>query len=202
MPDAILDIKFQSINRSMFTVDLGLFGEEVEGLWFQIADILSGLSSQGMERAEFHLASNKGEASHAIHKVASGGEISRIMLALKKALSAGADTCVLVFDEIDAGISGRVADKVGQKMAELSWDFQVICISHLAQVAAYSDSHFLVKKFEKGKRTESTIDQLSAKDSATEIARLLSGDEVTKSSLANAKQLVAKAHSNLDEIHQ
>ena len=195
MPDAKIGISFVTVNRNLFAVDVGLFGAEVEKLWFQTAEILSNVTSSGSERAEFQLASNKGEASLPIHKVASGGEISRIMLALKKALAAGADTCVLVFDEIDAGISGRVADKVGKKMAELSEDFQVICISHLAQVAAYSDSHFLVHKFENGQRTESTITKLSEQESAKELARLLSGEEVTKSSLANAKQLIKRAQT-------
>ena len=128
-----------------------------------------------------------------MEKIASGGEVSRVMLALKKALAAGADTCILVFDEIDTGISGRVADVVGRKMQELSDSFQVICISHLAQVAAFADTHFLVHKFGRDQRTESTISQLTTKSSEEEIARLLSGEEVTTSSLANARALVKKA---------
>jgi DNA repair protein RecN (Recombination protein N) len=134
-----------------------------------------------------------------LHKIASGGEVSRIMLALKRGLAAGADTCILVFDEIDTGISGRVADVVGRKMQELASDFQVICISHLAQVAAFADTHFLVHKFGKDQRTESTISQLSPKESEEEIARLLSGDELTTSSLANAKALVKKARGRASE---
>ena len=99
----------------------------------------------------------------------------------------------MVFDEIDAGISGRVADVVGRKMQELATDFQVICISHLAQVAAYGDAHFFVHKLSKDQRTESTITKLSLKASEEEIARLLSGAEVTASSLANARGLLKKA---------
>ena len=135
-----------------------------------------------------------------LHKIASGGEISRVMLALKKALAVGADTCILVFDEIDAGISGRVADVVGRKMQELAAEFQVICISHLAQVAAHGDAHFFVHKFSKDQRTESTITRLSARASEEEIARLLSGAEVTASSLANARGLLKKARQRPGQL--
>jgi DNA repair protein RecN (Recombination protein N) len=152
------------------------------------------VSEAGSERAEFYLAANKGEASLPLSKVASGGEVSRIMLALKKALVVGAETCVLVFDEIDTGISGRVADIVGQKISELAGFCQIICISHLPQVAAYADRHYIVKKIEGKDRTESTITQLSKSERLEEIARLLSGDKVTKASLDHAKSLVSEAH--------
>ena len=105
----------------------------------------------------------------------------------------GAETCVLVFDEIDTGISGRVADIVGQKISELSGYCQIICISHLPQVAAYADRHYIVKKIEGKDRTESTIQPLSTTDRLEEIARLLSGDKVTKASLDHAKSLVSEA---------
>lgn len=193
MPGASIDIEFTEQARLLPAFDVGLFGPDAEALWGEIADALSGLGDQGAERAQFLLSPNPGEALLPLQKIASGGEISRVMLALKKALAAGADTCILVFDEIDTGISGRVADVVGRKMQELAGDFQVICISHLAQVAAFADTHFLVHKFGKDKRTESTITQLSVKESEEEIARLLSGDELTSSSLANAKALMKKA---------
>ncbi len=193
MPGASIDIEFTAQSRMLPAFDVGLFGADAEALWGEVADALSGLGEHGAEKAQFLLSPNPGEALLPLQKIASGGEISRVMLALKKALAAGADTCILVFDEIDTGISGRVADVVGRKMQELASDFQVICISHLAQVAAFADTHFLVHKFGKDKRTESTISQLSPKDSEEEIARLLSGDELTSSSLANAKALMKKA---------
>ncbi len=193
MPGASIDIEFTAQSRMLPAFDVGLFGADAEALWGEVADALSGLGEHGAEKAQFLLSPNPGEALLPLQKIASGGEISRVMLALKKALAAGADTCILVFDEIDTGISGRVADVVGRKMQELAGDFQVICISHLAQVAAFADTHFLVHKFGKDKRTESTISQLSTKDSEEEIARLLSGDELTSSSLANAKALMKKA---------
>lgn len=193
MPGASLSVRFEAVNKALAAPDLSLFGDDALQWGADVFETLSEISSQGNEQARLYLGSNRGEGESALHKVASGGEISRIMLGFKRALSAGADTCILVFDEIDTGISGRVADVVGHKLRELAQGFQVICISHLAQVAAYADTHFRVSKKPSGGRTESTIELLSAKDSQDEIARLLSGDEVTKSSLANAKQLIKKA---------
>lgn len=193
MPGAAIDIEFTAVSRPIHGLDLAPFGVDATKGWAAVAETLSSLSELGAERAQFLLAANPGEAMLPLQKIASGGEISRVMLALKKALAAGADTCILVFDEIDTGISGRVADVVGRKMQELAGAFQVICISHLAQVAAYAETHFLVHKFGRDQRTESTITRLSTKDSEEEIARLLSGQEVTSSSLANARALMRKA---------
>lgn len=173
---------------------------ELGRLSLQADELLKKVGPHGFEKAEFLLASNPGEPLLPLMKVASGGELSRMMLALKKALIADAETCLLVFDEIDTGISGKVADVVGKKMKELSHSFQILCISHLPQVAVFADRHFLVKKEVKEKtsktgpvRTESTIVKLSREESAVEIARLLSGSEVSKAGLANAKALIAKA---------
>lgn len=193
MPGASLAVEWVAVDRSLPDLDLALFGDETVELWQEASGVLATVADSGAEAARLMLASNAGEPAHALHKIASGGEVSRIMLALKKGLAAGADTCILVFDEIDAGISGRVADVVGRKMRELGQDFQVICISHLAQVAAYADSHFQVEKARKGKRTETDIRRLSAKEAEEAVARLLSGREVSRSSLANARALIAKA---------
>lgn len=193
MPGSTIDIEFTAVTRPIPGLDLALFGMDAAKLWSAVAETLSALGETGSERAQFLLSANPGEAMLPLQKIASGGEISRIMLALKKALTAGADTCILVFDEIDTGISGRVADVVGRKMQELASAFQVICISHLAQVAAYAETHFLVHKFGRDQRTESTITRLSVKESEEEVARLLSGQDVTPSSLANARALKRKA---------
>src|SRR5262249_33390820 len=146
-------------------------------LWAEARGLLSSLGDDGKEKGEFFLSSNPGEPFLPLQKVASGGELCRIMLALKKALVADAETCILVFDEIDTGISGKVADVVGRKMRELSSAFQVLCISHLPQVAVYADTHFCVAKEKKKGRTETTITRLSPRESLKEIARLLSGAE-------------------------
>lgn len=175
-------------------------GTALSQLALELDELWEGVGPRGFERAEFLLASNPGEPLLPLMKVASGGELSRMMLALKKALIADAETCLLVFDEIDTGISGKVANVVGKKMKELASNFQILCISHLPQVAVFADNHFLVKKEVKKEkvksgtvRTESTIVRLSSEQSATEIARLLSGAEVSKAGLANAKALIAKA---------
>jgi DNA repair protein RecN (Recombination protein N) len=195
MPSAKFSVEFSQVSRSVPALEMTPFGEDVVSAWSDVLDDWTSVGDVGSEKAEFYLAANKGEASLPLSKVASGGEVSRIMLALKKALVVGAETCVLVFDEIDTGISGRVADIVGQKISELSGYCQIICISHLPQVAAYADRHYIVKKIEGKDRTESTITPLSTSDRLDEIARLLSGDKVTKASLDHAKSLVSEASS-------
>jgi len=147
------------------------------------------MHESGMDRVQFLLSANKGEVLMPLAKVASGGELSRIFLALKKALAVDADTCVLVFDEIDTGISGRVADTVGQKLKSLSDQFQILCISHLPQVAVYADQHYVVEKYSKDSRSFTRIYALGEKESLEEIARLLSADQVSKVSINNAKVL-------------
>lgn len=201
MPGVTFDVLWEETESREFKLDCSsLESKRLLELSSNLSELLQGLGVDGFEKAEFMLASNPGEPLLPLLKVASGGELSRIMLALKKALVADADTCVLVFDEIDTGISGRVADVVGNKMKTLSKAFQVLCISHLPQVAVYADTHFLVRKEAKSKvnkdksvRTESTIVRLSKQESTAEIARLLSGSEVSKAGLANAKALMDKA---------
>jgi DNA repair protein RecN (Recombination protein N) len=193
MAGSRFEAEFTAIKRSPPSLDFALFGEGISQRWAKLSEGLQTISEQGAERVQFLLASNPGEPILPLAHIASGGELSRIMLALKKALVADADTCVLVFDEIDSGISGRVADVVGKKMQELSDDFQVLCISHLPQVAVYADTHFLVRKEGRGNRTESSIVRLSREESAREIARLLSGAELSTPSLANAKSLIDRA---------
>lgn len=194
MPGAVFQAEFHAVKSPPAEIPTAVLSAEQNKAWLALQARLSGIGAGGSEKAEFHLSANPGEPPMPLAKVASGGELSRIMLALKKALAADADTCVLVFDEIDTGISGRVADVVGRKMAELSQRFQVLCISHLPQVAVHADAHFLVTKKGRGERTESSIVPLSREESAKEIARLLSGEDVSSSSLANAKSLIAVAH--------
>lgn len=192
MSGAHFEVDWQSVGES-------LSDEEFEKRSPEIFGELKKVSPLGLERAEFKLGANVGESAHPLSKIASGGELSRIMLALKQVLASGADMCVMVFDEIDSGISGRVADIVGQKIKSLSQNHQVLCISHLPQVCVYADSHLLVKKSVKAGRTESAIVKLSPSESEKEIARMLSGERVCASSLENAKMLLAKAHQKRRE---
>ncbi len=194
MKGAEFGVDFVPTTRGLPALDLSVFGGGVVEEWKSAMEILTSVGDRGAEQGRFLLSANPGEPMLPLARIASGGEMSRILLALKKALVADAETCVLVFDEIDSGISGRVADVVGKKLQELASSFQVLCISHLPQVAVYADNHFLVKKTKKGDRTESQIVPLSDDESAREIARLLSGAQVDATSLAQAKNLKQKAH--------
>jgi DNA repair protein RecN (Recombination protein N) len=144
----------------------------------------------GIDFIEFYLSTNIGEDMKPLVKVASGGEVSRIMLALKTILAKADRLPLLVFDEIDVGISGRIAQAVGKSLKNLSQFHQVIAITHLPQIAGFADCHFSVEKNESKQRTSSTIRKLTEKQRIREIARLLSGEEVTEASLSGAKELI------------
>lgn len=196
MPGARFGVNWKAFEAKKLEIEGSDLPESLTKKWEATEEVLSTLHATGGEECEFLLGANVGEELFSLSKIASGGELSRTMLALKKALSVDAETCVLVFDEIDTGISGRVADVVGRKLRELARDFQVICISHLPQVAVYADTHFLVEKARsKGSetRTSTSLIRLTSEESEQEIARLLSGESVTKMSLENAKALVEKA---------
>ena len=145
----------------------------------------------GMDQVEFYISTNIGEHPKALAKVASGGEISRIMLALKSILAKSDRLPILVFDEIDTGISGAVAQQVGQSMKNLAQYHQIIAITHLPQIAALGDAHFVVRKEVDQGRTRTRIDQLDEEGRAVEIATLLSGTQVTTAALESARELIA-----------
>jgi DNA repair protein RecN (Recombination protein N) len=146
----------------------------------------------GIDFVEFYLSTNIGEDLKPLVKVASGGEISRIMLALKTILAKADRLPLLVFDEIDVGISGRIAQAVGKSLKSLSQFHQVISITHLPQIAGFADCHFAVEKNESKNRTSTSIRKLSDKERVREVARLLSGEKVTEASLNGAKELISK----------
>ncbi|HZV13160.1 MAG TPA: DNA repair protein RecN, partial [Candidatus Kapabacteria bacterium] len=147
-------------------------------------------TAKGIDRVEFFLSTNAGEDVRPLAKVASGGEVSRVMLALKSALAASDRTPVLIFDEIDTGISGRVAQKVGAAMRELAEHHQVIAITHLPQIAGCAQSHFAVEKIQSNGKTTTTVKKLTEKERLHEIAKLISGENVTDASLKSAKELL------------
>ncbi len=148
------------------------------------------LTNRGIDEVEFLIKVNKGDEFSSLRKTASGGEISRIMLAIKTVLSDADKTGVLVFDEIDAGISGRIAQKVGRVMKKLSSSHQIIAITHLAQIAALAEDHFLVEKEIEGDTTLTKIRKLDKKEKVIEVAKLLSGEKVTDASIKSAKELI------------
>ncbi|NQW29242.1 MAG: DNA repair protein RecN [Ignavibacteria bacterium] len=157
---------------------------------FSIEISQSELNESGCDSVQFLLSANIGENTKPLNKIASGGELSRVMLALKKA---GADTqrrSTLVFDEIDTGVSGRVARQVGELMHKLSASHQILAISHLPQIASLADHVVRVEKFEENGRTEAIAVYVHGSDAEVEIAKLMSGAEVTESTIATARELI------------
>jgi DNA repair protein RecN (Recombination protein N) len=156
-------------------------------------------TASGWDQVEYRIATNPGEPLKALHEIASGGEMSRVMLALKVSVEEGAvkpknkvpTPRTLVFDEIDIGIGGRAAEAVGQKLKSLSRGQQVLCVTHLPQIAAFADQHFVVEKHESGGRTKMQIRLLGDQDRTHEVARMLSGATVTETSLQHAAQMIA-----------
>jgi len=151
----------------------------------------------GLERAEFMVSANPGQPLRALRKVASGGELSRISLAIEVAALGRDDTspdqiATMVFDEVDSGIGGAIAEVVGQKLRRLGGQRQVLCVTHLPQVAAQGHQHLCVAKSSDGANTQTRIDTLDAKSRRDEIARMLGGIEITRETLAHAKQMLEK----------
>ena len=138
---------------------------------------------------EFMISTNPGEERRALGKVVSGGELSRIMLAIKTLLANQDETPTLIFDEIDTGISGRTAQKVSEKMSLVGQHHQVLCITHLPQIAAMADVHFGIEKSVKDGITVTTIEPLNEDESTRELARMLGGAEITERTLDSAKEM-------------
>ena len=153
------------------------------------------LSARGTDGVEFYFSANPGEELRPLARIASGGELSRIMLALKSLALEDADAPTVIFDEVDAGIGGAVAEVVGRKLGALARHRQVLCITHLPQIAAFADHHFAVEKTTARGRTRSTARRLRAEERSDEIARMLGGVNVTAEAKQHAEQLLATARA-------
>lgn len=147
--------------------------------------------ARGLERGEFFLSPNPGEEAKPLVRIASGGELSRLMLALKRAAPEGESIPTLVFDEVDAGIGGVAATAVGEKLRAVARTSQVLCITHLPQVAAYADRHYRVEKLEEGGRTRTALVLLEGEERVREMARMLGGARITERTLEHARELIA-----------
>ena len=156
---------------------------------------LEHYSANGYDESEYLIAVNVGESLKPLAKVASGGELSRVMLALKTVLADKDEVESIIFDEIDTGISGRTAQKVSEKMALIGKNRQVICITHLPQIASMADTHFLIEKSVQGQSTITGIRKLKAAEEVEELARMLGGVEITDKVLENAQEMKSQAHS-------
>jgi len=151
------------------------------------------LGKHGWDRVEFQIRTNQGEELRPLRRVASGGELSRLMLAVRKVLGAHDPVRTSIYDEVDAGIGGAVADVVGRSLADVSRHRQVLCVTHLPQVAAYADQHILVGKDVRGRRAVTTTRVLEGAERVEEVARMLGGQRVTRGARANARQLIEAA---------
>ena len=171
--------------KSQFRIEIS--GTDEEGNW----------GPSGFDQVEFMIATNPGEPLHPLEKIASGGELSRVMLALKASVEAGASRRktngaqrTLIFDEIDTGIGGRAAEAVGKKLKALSRANQVLCVTHLPQIATFADHHYLIEKKQASGRTRTTIRAITGDERKVEIARMLSCAKLTETSLIHAEQML------------
>jgi DNA repair protein RecN (Recombination protein N) len=171
--------------KSQFCIELG--GTDEENNW----------TASGFDQAEYLISTNPGEPQHPLEQIASGGELSRVMLALKASVESGsskkrsaAAQRTLVFDEIDTGIGGRAAEAVGKKLKELARAHQIICVTHLPQIATFADHHYLISKKEVSGRTRTSVREIKDEERTEEIARMLSGAKLTDTSLKHAEQMI------------
>lgn len=165
---------------------------------FEVHHEVGKLTVNGMDSMEFLISANVGETPKPINKIASGGELSRIMLALKTVLSNKDNIPTLIFDEIDTGVSGKTAQKIGYKLREISKFRQVICVTHLSQIAVMGDNHLLIEKSVHNDRTSTKVTQLDHLGRVKEIARIMNGETLTDTALKNAEELLNIIHGGDD----
>jgi DNA repair protein RecN (Recombination protein N) len=158
------------------------------------------MDDSGMDRVRFLMSANVGEELRPIHKIASGGELARIMLALKNVLSEQDQVGTMVFDEVDTGVSGRAAQRVAEKMARISRKKQVLCVTHLPQIAAMADTHFSVEKGEANGRTYTSVTRLSREERRRELARITGGSRVSEVMLSGAEELLRQAETYRESL--
>jgi DNA repair protein RecN (Recombination protein N) len=188
------ELKTVAMDRCRFRIGLrevvggGVVAETAEESVLMQAEV----PARGPESVEFEIEPNPGEGFRALHRIASGGELSRLMLGLKVVTQSGAGEGVLIFDEIDAGIGGRIAHRIGERLKKLSGGAQVLCVTHLPQVAAFGDSHFRVSKRSTEDRTTAIVERLEEPARVLELARMLSGSQITEAALQHARELAAE----------
>ena len=153
----------------------------------------SGLGSAGADEIEFIVQTNPGLPAQPLRKIASGGELSRVMLALKGILAQSDRVSVLVFDEIDANVGGRLGSVIGAKVRELARHHQVLCITHLPQIATFADRHFTVKKGVSGNKTSSRVSVVQGAERIEELAEMIGGQRITETTRSQARELLESA---------
>ena len=170
----VAELASLAMERSVFRIEIG------PASW----------SETGADAVRFLVSANAGEEPRPLEKVASGGELSRIALALKTCLAASGAGRTLVFDEVDSGVGGRAAEGIGRRLKKLAAADQVLCVTHLAQIAGFADHHYLVAKRESRGRTVATVDELDHAGRVREVGRMLSGEKLTSEALKHAERLI------------
>ena len=186
---------FTAMNRQM---KAALAFLNMPGIRFALRHSKGPLSSHGQDTVEFLISANPGEEPKPLAKIASGGELSRIMLAFKSALADKDAIPTVIYDEIDTGVSGLAAGRIGKLLHDTAAGHQVLCITHTPQVAAFADNQLLIQKNVRGDRTYTEIHTLDLEGRVQALARMISGDKVTELSLANARELIEKSHNISD----
>ena len=175
------ELKFLEMSKVLFEVKTDKNTESDGGVRY---------SSRGGDIIEFLIATNPGEPTKPLEKIASGGELSRIMLAIKSVFARKDGIDTLIFDEIDSGISGRTAEKVGIKLSAIAGDIQVVCVTHSAQIASIADAHYLIEKHEVDGRSVTNIKELDKDERICEIARIMGGITITETVMNTAAEMV------------
>ena len=174
----------------------------MKGVRFVIDFEDSELTSTGSDTVRFLMSANAGEEPGRINKIASGGELARVMLAMKTVLAEKETAETMVFDEVDTGVSGIAAQRVGEKLSDLAYSKQVICVTHLPQIAAMADNHFVIEKNISDGRTFTSISELNAGGREREIARLTGGENITNTTLNAAREQLEAAVSHKEHIRK
>lgn len=190
------ELSFLGMEKTEFGVKI-LYREDENGL-LRMDDKKYYVDEKGIDNIEFFVSPNPGEELKPLAKIASGGEISRIMLGLKSILAKSDRIPTMIFDEVDVGIGGEVADSVGKRLKSLSSNHQIICITHLQQIASQAFHHFKVFKETEKQRTVTKIKELNEKERVKEIARMISGEKISELTLKHAKEMIKDNKSNAD----
>ena len=168
---------------------------DMEKVKFEVRVDPAEYTAKGADRVEFLISTNSGEPMKSLNKIASGGELSRIILSLKVVLADTDGVETMIFDEVDTGVSGRAAQKIAEKLKKLSQNKQVFVITHLAQIAAFADTHYLIEKKQIGDKTQSMVTSLDYEGRVREIARIISGTVVTEHAVETAKEMLSLNHA-------
>ncbi|MDH4128790.1 MAG: DNA repair protein RecN, partial [Spirochaetota bacterium] len=183
------ELAFLGMDKATFRVEFRYVQDD--NSYLKITDKGVKINEKGIDRVEFTFSANPGEIPRPLAKIASGGELSRVMLAMKTILTDMDEIETLLFDEVDAGIGGEIAVKVAKKIKSISNKRQVICITHSPQIASLSEHHYLVEKVFENNRTKTTITKLTDEEKVKDIARMLGGEKITEVSIQHARELIA-----------